>query len=39
MPWSELDFYDECRAEAEEEYYMELAEEANRYYNPDIDNE
>lgn len=34
--WDELTYYGECRDEAEEDFYLELAENANRYYNPDL---
>jgi len=34
--WDELTYYGECRNEAEEDFYLELSENANRYYNPDL---
>lgn len=34
--WEELAYYGECRNEAEEDFYLELSENANRYYNPDL---
>lgn len=34
--WEELTYYGECRNEAEEDFYLELSENANRYYNPDL---
>lgn len=37
--WDELTYYGECRDEAEEDFYLELAESNNRYYNPDLEDE